>query len=116
MSRQFFDLAGQVLDHELLDANDYPCGQVDDVAIDAAHGRAPSITHLLVGPGAWIPRLPRFFRPLAIRVFGQEVVKVPWKEVGQIAAKIKLRSPAVELGLGKADRKAERWIGKLVRS
>lgn len=114
MSRDFFDLAGQVLDHELLDANDYPCGQVDNIEIEALRGEAPSIKALLVGPGAWIARLPRFLVPIFRRLFGREVVRVPWNEVAEIAAKIKLRSPASALGLGKAERKAERWMTKLL--
>jgi hypothetical protein len=47
---------------------------------------------------------------------GREIVRVPWSEVAEIAAKIKLRSSARDLGLGKADRKAERWMIKLLRS
>ena len=116
MSADFFDLAGQVLDHELLDANDYPCGQVDDIEIDLSRLAEPSIRALVIGPGAWIPRLPWLFRNLAQKVFGTEVVKVPWSEVDEIAAKIKLKSAASELGLGKADRRAERWMGRLLRS
>ena len=115
MIGSFFDLAGQVLDHELLDRNDYPCGQVDDIDLDLDHDR-PSVAALLVGPGAWIPRLPRIFQPIAQRIFGRELVKVPWSEVSEIAAKIKLRSAAVDLGLGKADRKAKRWMAALLRS
>jgi hypothetical protein len=114
--KNYFDLAGQVLDHELLDADDYPCGQVDDIEIDVAPGRPPTAKALLVGPGAWIPRLPGFVQPVAEKLFGREVVEVPWDEIREIAAKVKLRAPAIELGLGKADRKAESWMAKLLRS
>src|SRR5512133_1964664 len=109
MRREFFDLAGQVLDHELLDADDYPCGHVDDIEIEAVRGETPSVKALLVGPGAWIARLPRVLVPIFRWLFGREIVRVPWDEVAEIAAKIKLRSPASTLGLGKAERKAEHW-------
>jgi hypothetical protein len=80
------------------------------------HDEPPAIKALLVGPGAWIPRLPRLLSPFLKKIFGREIVRVPWSEVAEIAAKIKLRSSARDLGLGKADRKAERWMIKLLRS
>jgi hypothetical protein len=114
MSAKYFDLVGQVLDHDLIDADDYPCGKADDVEIEGDPGKTLRVKAILVGPGAWLPRLPRFLAPIGKKLFGSKIVRVPWEEVEQIAPKIKLKSTASALGLGVADRKAARLMSKLI--
>jgi hypothetical protein len=41
---------------------------------------------------------------------------VPWPEVIEISETIRLHSKADELGLGRLDRKAGRWLARLPKS
>jgi hypothetical protein len=112
----YFDLAGQVLDHPIVDADEYPCGKVDDIEVEGDIGKPLRVKSLLVGPGAWVSRLPRVMRRLAKILFGDEMVSVPWEQVEQITPKVKLRLPAEALDLGKADRKANNLMTRLLHS
>jgi hypothetical protein len=113
MKPQYVDLLRDVLDHQLVDAEGMPCGQVDDLVIEGSPGSKLLVTALLVGPGAWMNRLPRRVRLLLGRVVGKRCTRVPWSEVAVITQNIKLRSSASALGLGAADRKLGRWIARL---
>jgi hypothetical protein len=110
MSRRRIDLAGEVLDHELVDAEGLPCGMVDDIELSGDRGTSLEVTALLVGPGAWGPRLPALGRSLVRLIFGTQRTRVPWAEVERVAERVHLRSRAPELGLGVRDRKAAHWI------
>lgn len=115
---EYVDLYRQVLDHELLDADERPCGIVDDLEVEGGLLRDGTneplrVTALLVGPGAWAPRLPALFARLAPRVFGDRCVRVPWSEVSVLGEHIKLRSRAAALGLSSADRRLGLIIAKL---
>ena len=114
--KTFIDLLRDVLDHELVDADGVSCGSVDEIAFEQPAGAAPQVAALLVGPGAWTPRLPALFGVLAGRMFGRKVIRVPWTEVAEIGEVIKLKSSAGSLGLGKLDRKAPRWLMRLPKS
>jgi hypothetical protein len=104
------ELVLHLLDHSLVDCNDCFCGQVDDIELSGDFGSPLRVSALLVGPGAWGPRLPRLFEWLAARLFGTGRVRVPFDQIAEIAEHIKLKSTAGALGLGKLDRKAGRWL------
>ena len=115
---EYVDLYRQVLDHALLDADDWLCGTVDDLEVEGGlrqdGGNEPlRVTALLVGPGAWALRLPALFARLVPRLFGQRCVRVPWSEVSELGEYIKLRSRAAALGLGTVDRRWGLLIAKL---
>jgi len=105
------DLFRQVLDHTVIDANGMPCGCVDDLIADrtADGGR---VTSLLIGPGAFIPRLPALLQ-LLLSGRRRRRVRVPWSEVAQVGEVIKLKSEAIDLGLGKADRRLGKRLARL---
>jgi len=107
------DVYRQVLDHTLVDADDLPCGCVDDIELEGAPGEPLRIAALLVGPGAWGPRLPALFARLVRWMGGRQVVRVPWSEVAELGEQIRLRSNALRLGLGLTDRKLGLRIAKL---
>ena len=109
------DLLREVLDHEVVDAEGTSCGMVDDIEFTAGAG-GPEVAALLIGPGAWTPRLPALFALLCERLFGRGVVRVPWSEVSEISETVRLRSKAGALGLGRLDRKAGRWLAGLPKS
>lgn len=109
MSRAHLDLVRQVLDHELVDAAGHPCGMVDDLELTETAGTF-EVAALLVGPGAWGPRLPALFAFIAGWLVGRELTRVAWHEVAKIGERIELKKSASALGLGKLDRKASRWL------
>jgi len=110
MKEDYLDIVRQVLDHEVVDVNNVPCGMVDDLVVEGGPGEELRVTALLVGVGAWADRLPGLFGRAAKFVVGGQRTRVPWEEVWVITERVKLKSRASELGLGVADRKASRWI------
>jgi hypothetical protein len=110
---KFLDIVRNVIDHEVVDVNDVPCGIVDDVELERAPGGELRVTALLVGAGAWGDRLPWIFGTLAGKIFGRQRTRVPWEEVWVIDERIKLKSRASEVDLGGADRRASSLVEKL---
>ena len=92
------DLVRDLLDRQLLDVDGFPCGMVDDVDLDDAHGDL-RVVGLLVGAGAWIPRLPALLQAPARKLFGMRVVRVPWAQIEYVREHIRLKRAAAELGL-----------------
>lgn len=109
----YLDIVRNVLDHEVVDSNDVPCGMVDDLEVEGGPGGDLRVVALLVGVGAWADRLPSVFGRAAKMIFGSQRTRVPWSEVSVITERVKLNSRASELGLGVADRKASRLIRRL---
>ncbi|MGN6512535.1 MAG: hypothetical protein ACTHKZ_03050 [Lysobacteraceae bacterium] len=110
---EYTDLCRQVLDHGVLDADDWLCGVVDDLELEGGVGTPLRVTALLVGPGAWVPRLPALLARLLPPVVGTRCVRVPWSEVSVVGEHVRLRSPAAELGLGPVDRRLGLAIARL---
>lgn len=115
MSTRRLDLLREVLDHEVIDVAGTSCGMVDDIELGASEA-GPTVEALLVGPGAWTPRLPALLAAACERLFGRAVVRVPWSEVIEIDETIRLASTAAALGLGRLDRKAGRWLARVPKS
>ena len=86
---------------------------VDDVELQGE--RSPTVVALLVGVGVWQRRLPVLVRWCVRWLAGTRRVRVPFAEIAQISEVIRLRSSASELGLGVADRRVGRWLGKVSR-
>ena len=110
---KFLDIERKVLDHEVVDVNDVPCGVVDDLELEGEPGGELKVTALLVGTGAWAERLPRVFEVAAKKIFGARRTRVPWEEVWIVGERIKLKSRASEVNLGRADRRASEIVEKL---
>jgi hypothetical protein len=109
----YVDVYRQVLDHALLDADDWLCGIVDDIEVEGGVGEPLRITALLVGPGAWASRVPALVARMVPHLFGTRCVRVPWSEVSVLGEQIELRSRAAVLGLATTDRRLGLWIAKL---
>jgi sporulation protein YlmC with PRC-barrel domain len=110
---KFLDIVRNVLDHEVVDVNDVPCGMVDDVELEGSPGGELKVTALVVGAGAWEDRLPWVFGTLAKKIFGRQRTRVPWDEVWIVGERIKLKSRASEVNLGRADVRASKLVGRL---
>jgi sporulation protein YlmC with PRC-barrel domain len=104
------DLAADVRDLQIVDANGEYCGIADDLVFDGKPGKAARVTAILVGPGTYGARLPRWMAWVAGLIAGHKIVHVPWAEVERIDSVISLKSRAGALGLGGAERRAGRLL------
>jgi sporulation protein YlmC with PRC-barrel domain len=112
-------LAADLRDLQIEDKDGAFCGIVDDIELKGRPGGKLVVAALLVGPGAYRGRLPRWAAWLATRLAGNAIVRVPWAEVAGISSVVRLRRSAHDLGLGRADERAarllERWGGNALR-
>lgn len=109
------DLVRMLLDHQLLDADNFECGKVDDLDLEIVRGEL-RVTAILTGAGVAARHLPPWLRPLVRRLFGRGQVRIPWSEVYVIHSHVRLRSRAAHYGLNRADRKLAPWLARLPRS
>jgi sporulation protein YlmC with PRC-barrel domain len=121
MAAQHMDLVYRALDEQLVDVDGRRCGRVDDLEFDGDLGTPPRLSAILSGSGTWHRRLPRRLRSLGARMFGvglvgDDVIRVPWKEVDEIGSVIKLSAKANELGLAKGDDRDALFVEKLPNS
>jgi sporulation protein YlmC with PRC-barrel domain len=98
-------LMRDVVDHEVVDVHQLPCGSVDDIELELDPRRGLRPVALLIGPGAWQQRLPHWMAGFTRWMVGSGEVRVPWSEIAYIGERVALRRTAIELGLGAADRK-----------
>jgi len=106
------DLGLHVLDRQLLDSEGRRCGKVDDLAIEGGPGETLEVVAILSGPGVWRERAGVVGR-LAARLGGGGRVRIPWSEVAEIDAHVKLKKQAQELGLGRGDDRLRPLIAKI---
>jgi hypothetical protein len=94
MMRQHFLLVRDLLDNQLVDAEQRNLGRIDGIAIHVAHGKQPRVTHLESGSLILARRLgPRWERLAAFmtRHFGvrnNPVFRVPWEKVTKAGIEI----------------------------
>lgn len=112
MKQDYLDLAREVLDRQIVDANNVPCGKVDEIEVTGGAGQL-KVRALLVGGEARDGRLPSWLRFLVQKLHSEKTVRVPWSEVSIITHQIKLKSTARELGLDKSERRAVKLLKKL---
>lgn len=105
------DLGLGVLDHQLVDGEGRRCGKVDDLELEGVRDGDPRVVAILTGPPAWAGR-GRVGR-LAARLARGALVRVPWTEVEEIRAGVRLRKRADELRLGRGDDRAQRVVEKI---
>jgi sporulation protein YlmC with PRC-barrel domain len=105
------DLCLGILDHQLVDSEEHRCGKVDDLELEGVRDGEPRVRAIVTGPGGWRGR-GRLGRLLAALVPARTVT-IPWEEVAEVGADVKLRKPARELGLGRGEDVAARWVEKL---
>jgi sporulation protein YlmC with PRC-barrel domain len=105
------DLGLGLLDHQLLDSEGRRCGKVDDLELVGVRDGAPHVAAILVGPAAWRGR-GRLGR-LGARIGRGRLVRVPWSEVVEVAAGVRLRQSARALRLGRGDDRARPWVERI---
>jgi len=113
MKPNYLEMARQVLDRQVVDANNVPCGKVDDLQLEGGAGKQLKIKAILIGHGAAADRLPELAKLILRKVMGKRTVPVPWKEVAVITNRIKLRKTAAELKLDESRSAALKIISAL---
>jgi sporulation protein YlmC with PRC-barrel domain len=103
-------LVSQLLDLPIIDRDGRWCGIVDDVEFSGAAGKETRVKALLVGPGAYQGRMPRWLYWLTSKIGGDRITRVPVERIAEIGAVVKLDRRAKDVGLGRGDDKAGRWI------
>jgi hypothetical protein len=106
-------LLRDLLDHDIVDVDGVRCGIVDDIAFDDGPGGSPSVAAILVGPGAWGPRLPALLALVARWLFGRRTTRIAWDEIADLGQSVKLKRRAAQLGLGRLERKAATWLKRI---
>jgi len=109
---QSLDLGLRLLDRQLLDSEGRRCGKVDDLALETGAGGALEVVAILSGPDVWRARAGLIGR-LAAWVGGGGRVRIPWEEVAEVDAHVKLRRRAAELGLGRGDDRLRPYVEKV---
>jgi sporulation protein YlmC with PRC-barrel domain len=115
------DLVYRILDDQLVDVDGRRCGRADDIEFDGGIGEPPRLYAIISGSGSWHRRLPRRLRGVGARVFGSgvighDVIRVPWEQVVDIGAVLKLRAKARELGLAQGDYRQGDRVAHLPKS
>jgi hypothetical protein len=106
------DLGLSVLDRQLLDSEDRRCGNVDDLALEGGPGEALEVVAILSGAGVMRNRAPIVGR-IASWIGGGARHRVPWEEVAEVGAHVKLRQQAQEYGLGGGDDRLRPFMEKI---
>ena len=112
------DLVYRVMDDQLVDVDGRRCGRADDLEFEGDLGKPPVLHAILSGSGVWYRRLPLRLRPIGERIFGfgvlgRDEIRVPWEQVDDVDAVIKLKGKARDLGLGQGDDRQAQRVEKL---
>ncbi|HKP46401.1 MAG TPA: hypothetical protein VJT50_07365 [Pyrinomonadaceae bacterium] len=113
MRQDYLEIVRQVLDHQVIDANNMPCGKVDDLQLESTARGELKIKSILVGNGPRSDRLPALVRAIMRPVLGKRSVAVPWKEVSVITNRVKLQKTARELQLDESKSRAFKIVSAL---
>jgi hypothetical protein len=106
------NLGLHLVDRQLLDSEDRRCGNVDDLALEGGPGEKLEVVAVFSGPGVWRRRAGLTGR-FAAWIGGGSVVRIPWEEVANVSAHVKLRARAEELGLGRGDDRLRPFIERI---
>jgi len=102
-------LVSGLLDLPILDKDYRYCGIVDDIEFEEANGTL-RVKALLVGPGAYRGRLPRWALWLVHRIAGKRIARVPWDAIAEIGSAVVLDVTAETCGLHRTEDKVRRLI------
>ena len=105
-------LVAELLDLPIMDKDGRYCGIVDDVELSGTAGKETRIKALLVGPGAYDGRLPRWAFWLISKVAGHRVARVPIEQVDQIHTVVRLKCRAEDVKLHEIEDRVRGWIPK----
>jgi sporulation protein YlmC with PRC-barrel domain len=103
-------LVSELLDLPIVDREGRSCGIVDDIEFAGAPGEEAWIESLLVGPGAYRGRLPRWLFWFVRKIAGDRVARVPLDEIDTIGPVVRLKCAARDVKLHIVEDKVRQWI------
>jgi sporulation protein YlmC with PRC-barrel domain len=103
-------LVSELLDLPIFDSDEKHCGIVDDVEMSGGPGKALKLKALLVGPGAYAGRMPRWAMAAVKLLAGDRLTRVPMDKVRTISSAVRLECPGRDLGLLKSEDGAAKWL------
>lgn len=103
-------LVAQLIDLPIVDKDGRWCGIVDDIEFDGSAGRETRLKALLVGPGAYDPRLPRWAFWLVRKIAGDRIARVPVANIDSITSAVKLNCAAETVRLSATEDRVRGWI------
>ena len=112
-SRQSMKVLSEIRDLEIFDAEGELCGIADEVEFEGAPGGPLQVSAILVGPGAYEGRLPRWAAAIARRIAGRRMTRTAWSAVAHVTSHITLNRPAAELGLNAVERRLAPLVARL---
>lgn len=101
----------EVRDLQIVDKDGHNCGICDDVEFEGGPGEPLRVRALLVGPGAYSRRLPKWVAKIIGTIAGRSIVRVPWDTIDKISGRIFLAVTAESVGL----RRTENRLVKLLQ-
>ena len=103
-------LVAQLIDLPIVDKDGRWCGIVDDIELDGSAGRETRLKALLVGPGAYEPRLPRWAYWLVRKIAGDRLTRVSIAQIDAIGSTVKLKCAAEAVHLSATEDRVRGWI------
>jgi sporulation protein YlmC with PRC-barrel domain len=103
-------LVSELIDLPILDQEGKYCGIVDDVELEGAPGKPLKLKALLVGPGAYAGRMPRWAMRAIAWIGADRLTRVPMDKVKTINSAVQLECPGRDLGLHRGETAAGKWI------
>jgi hypothetical protein len=98
-------LAGEVRDLQIVDIDGTHCGIADELEFEGEPGKRLQVRAILVGPGAYRFRLPKWIFSIVKRAFGNSSVAIPWSEVAHITGRITLKQRGNIYGLLESEKR-----------
>jgi hypothetical protein len=100
-------LLAEVRDLQIVDCEERNCGICDDIELEGEPGSPLRVAALLIGPGAYARRFPRWASQTITAIAGRRVVRVPWNCIEKISGRIYLSVTGEAVGLRKVEDRLE---------
>ena len=96
-------LLSELRDLQIVDKDGRNCGICDDIELEGAPGAPLRVAALLVGPGAYTHRLPKWLSRMIAKIAGNRTTHVPWRTIEKIDGRIHLSVAGETLGLRRTE-------------
>ena len=103
-------LISQLLDLPIIDSEGNRCGIVDDIELTGGAREPLEVKAIMVGPGAYAGRLPRWCTRIVRMIAGNRIVRVPFSKIRTIGPCVRLQVPGTAVGLRRSENRVARWI------